>query len=474
MAEASERAVVALLCEKCQAFTSSSAGLQPDDFQNDSLRHIYHLLLEFHRNGLEWSWASVIDALQQTVARPNDLDFPQSYCAELMVHACTEADLPQHVKEITQLRVRRRLIETLPLLAQDIKNPTLPLPNLLTSIKRLEQVMSESGVSSPILELGPSNFSDNFWAEIHKMRNTAYVGSGFSTLDSHLDWGLAPGHISIICGRPSMGKSTLRSNITVNLAKAGISSLTVIRESTILSEGLRLISICDRIPLKRMTKNIRVWEQVGMEQWMKARIASIQSEWPIVLIEPTTQYFLTDIRHTLRQKHAQGFFPKVIFIDLFAQLDDVGVADNQAAVMQEKINQAANMAKEFQVHFCLIVQLKRNNNQKGHKREDLDMREQLKGTGGYEERGDLILMVERPSYYDKELDDTIMNVTILKQRDGATPKIQMSFDKHSLQITDDLEGSAWTPIAEDGEQFPNFLSKDEKEVKHDSTSHPTH
>lgn len=161
-----------------------------------------------------------------------------------------------------------------------------------------------------------------------------------------------------------------------------------------------------------------------------------KENWPIEIVEPMSQFLVKDIKREVELARKEGRDPRVVFVDLFAQLDDVSVSDNQAAVIQRKMNEVGQLAKILDIHISLVVQIKRIGAGTGVSTGKIDFLELLKGSGGQEERADLVLMPFRPAYYKPdEYEDNRMYVMCLKQRDGERQfTVPLKYEKEHLRI----------------------------------------
>ena len=437
--ESSERALVAALVYNSALFHKIAADLQPEDFHQETIRFIFSILKEFHANGTAWTTSVITDAIIQHPQKPAELDFPGTYIMDLMPEKAEEDTVEFHVRQLANLRMRREVVSNLFFLEEAIKDPTKNEMDFLALLKKLEQTVTYDGAICLVKEIHGDNIVSEFFAEADRISGRNFVGTGFPSIDKHLTWGFFPGQLSIISGRPSSGKSSLRTNIMANLAEMGIPTMAIIREQDYFAELARLIAVKDSQPVKLCARAFDWGEIEGFRDFLRDRIQYIQDNWPIWIVQPKGGIFnLCDIKTHIRRAQAEGKHPRVVFVDLFAQLDDVNVAENQANKITKKVIEAANMAMEMDVHICLVVQQRRMGNVSGKQREEYDKREGLKGSGGYEERADTIFYVERPAYFDKEQEDSLINVAIIKQRDGATPMVQLTFNSECIKIQDDL------------------------------------
>jgi replicative DNA helicase len=435
-----ERAIIALVLFKHEYFTRIVTTLKLQDFIDTSAQFIFKILLKYHDNQTTWSWQHIADAISTLEDRPSNLEYPHSYIAELLTEKARIDDINFHIDQIINLRIRKQIVQQISVLQIKIQDPTVNLIQIADAVKDMQHTINEQQSISTQKEVSKINIVSTMHKEIEEIRQSNFVGTGFDSIDNKLTWGLHTGQVSIICGRPSQGKSTLRSNIQVNLSKQGIGNICISREQSIFAEYCRIIAIHTQTSLTDLIK-VREWE--GNNQFtafVEEELKHIEQNWPIRIVEPIGSYYLADIRDNIATARSSGENPKVLFIDLFSQLDDVNVATNTPQVIQTKVMECAALAKQLKIHICLVVHLRRFGDARAKKKTNLfDLREYLKGSGSFEERADMIFAVERPGYSSEEDDDSVMQVLILKQKDGPTPLLQLSFDRTSLALTDDIE-----------------------------------
>jgi len=298
-----------------------------------------------------------------------------------------------------------------------INNPTATASDVRSAL--------DSAVASlESIDVAGFGLSDSKEMALHYVReldNRAtrpFYTTGLPALDEVLTEGFAPSKITVMAGFTGMAKSTTAATMLHRVAVRGIGTAIFSMEAQ--REGVwdKLVSSLTQIPLVRLKKeagNLSVDERGRID-----RAVQDLAELPI-LINDRASMSMADIRHQLLAAQRRGHDPKVIFIDLFGKLEDVDTGGDQAAKIQMKIKMMRVMAQELDVHFVLLVQIGRQGF--GRTRSGSIKRPTLidiKNSNAYAEEPDLVLLLHRNKYYDRDLDDDILEICVAKQRDGES------------------------------------------------------
>jgi len=257
------------------------------------------------------------------------------------------------------------------------------------------------------------------------------VGFGYQELDEKIVSGMAPGDISVIAARTSMGKSGFKSNIKLNQLEAGFGVVGFELEQGFASEQDRMESLMTNIPLEEIIRS-REWAKNDYRIDLVKEANQRMDEKFNYHIIPSRGITLSDVRTALYQI-TQSFPIHVVFFDLFDKLVDVNVAANKAQTVGVKINEVAQMAEEFNVHICCLVQINRRVEHRGgdHRPRLSD----LKDSGNYEEAARLVLLLYRENYYFEDSMNNDVEIIIAKQSNGPLGVVTMRFDIDTLRMT---------------------------------------
>ena len=335
------------------------------------------------------------------------------------------------IEKLKGLSTRRQLISILHESLEKAQNTKEDVETLLSDTED-NLIRIETGEKKRLEMIFPHQLVERR----HEGLVQRYMSKGIFTywveFDKHLSVGFAPGKLSIVGGRTSMGKSLFKSNLIRNMCTNGVSVLNVCPEQGFDSEHDRIDAIMTGVHLKTITqiRNLKLGDSTfGILGTNSEKIAS---NWKYVCV-PSRNVTVSAVRSAIRRARRNGLKPDIVFVDLFDGLEDVNIGRDRTANMSFKLGQIKKIADEEQVHMCLLVQINRGPESRKDKRPSLgDLRE----CGSFEQDADIVLLLYREAYYDKSLPDTMLDVEIAKQRDGISGITYqfMIMDIHTLDI----------------------------------------
>jgi replicative DNA helicase len=246
------------------------------------------------------------------------------------------------------------------------------------------------------------------------------VPTGFSDLDRLLN-GLHPGQLIIVAGRPGLGKSTVSMDFARNAAirhncAAAIFSL----EMSKIEMVMRLLSAEARVPLHVLRSG-----QLTDDDWSKlARRMGEISEAPI-FVDDTPNMNLMEIRakaRRLKQRHNLKLMS----------------SPKKTESRQQEVSELSRglklLAKEVECPVIAVSQLNRGPEQRTDKRPQLsDLRE----SGSIEQDADVVILLHRDDYYDKESPRAgEADFIVAKHRNGPTDTITVAAQLHLSRFVD--------------------------------------
>lgn len=435
-----QRALVGIILREGTVVDTVKAKVGDNGFTDYNLKIIFNICSDFSASGRSYTWEIVADALSQIDNKSLELQNPMAYVAELVSAAPDLSQLDFFLNILSERENRLKAVAAADEFKKLIVMPTTSAEDIYFSVKKIEDCFHSVDVGR-VLVAEPENFWDLISSDVQTIMHSTMIGTGFERLDKYLTFGFVPG-ISTIAGRPTMGKSSFRANIQRLLSAAGYSTITIAREQSLLDEYFRQISIHTGMSVATLVRGLRatargdIYESFNIEIFEQAIDYLQNPKCPYVYIEPRGMFFLKDIRRYVDDYRRKGFDPKIVFIDLFNQLDDfrnVFEPGKKAGMIAQKMIEAGNLARELQIHICCVVQLRRLGKDRGK----IDRQELYKESGAYEERCDLMFQVERPAYYKPDILDNTMQIYIGKQRMGERARtVDLLWERECMRISD--------------------------------------
>ncbi len=379
-----------------------------------------------------------------------------SYLVRLAGAAISAYAARDYAQMIYDLAVRRELIglgRDIVARAAKVEVTSEPKDQIIEAEQRLYK-LGEQGVA----ERGFQSFLKAV-TEAVNVANAAYqrdgglagISTGLVDLDKKLG-GLHPSDLLILAGRPSMGKTSLATNIAFNIAKAykrgrlsdgsegtveggavGFFSLEMSAEQL----AARILSEASEVP----SEQIRRGDMTEGEFRRFVEAAKALESCPIYIDDTPALPISQVAARARRLKRTHGL--DVLVID-YLQLLKGSSKDNRVQEVSEITQGLKAIAKELNIPVIALSQLSRQVESRDDKRPQLsDLRE----SGSIEQDADVVMFVYRDEYYkerekpgDHELDkmaawQAIMEqvhgkaeVIIGKQRHGPIGSVELSFE----------------------------------------------
>jgi replicative DNA helicase len=233
----------------------------------------------------------------------------------------------------------------------------------------------------------------------------------------HKTGGLQPGDLIIVAGRPSMGKTAFAVNVAENVAIDDKTALIFSLEMSDEQLAIRSISSCGSLHLGTMRSG-----KLQDEDWPKlsAALGKIQDAKLFIDSNPMTTATQMHAR-ARRIKRQHGLDLVVIdYLQLMAEGGDN--RNNELSTITRKLKL---MAKDLNVPVICLSQLSRKVEERADKR---PMLSDLRDSGAIEQDADIVVMMYREDYHNKEsMNKGIAEAIIAKQRMGETGTVMLTF-----------------------------------------------
>lgn len=255
---------------------------------------------------------------------------------------------------------------------------------------------------------------------IHKANNASKRGCygyswGIPTLDM-MTGGIEIGKSYVIGASKKSGKSKWVIHTIKSLVKQKVRSHFLSLEMGGESVVKELISSFAEIDnnLLRMPLDVDV----------ENRIRSITHNFDYVEIDTQSYLNLMQIRHKVRQASQRGC--KVVFLDYLQRMNfQKGTGSNDAKVIADTCAQLADIAKEYQVAFIYLSQLR---NSADNEIADVS---HLKDSGGIAEAVDCIMVLNNLDRIEKNYDEATKKrkmIVNVEQRSAGSGMVELKID----------------------------------------------
>ncbi len=246
------------------------------------------------------------------------------------------------------------------------------------------------------------------------------IPTGFVELDK-ITTGLQSKDLIILAARPSMGKTALSLNMAINSAirhkkKVAYFSLEMSKEQLMF----RILSMESRIRLS----DIRVGKIKNADWKVLVDTASRISPAPL-FIDDTSDVGPNEILSKCRRlKNKHGL--DLIVVDYLQLMDVKHKVESRERAVSEISKMLKKIAKELDVAILALSQLNRSVESRSSKR---PMLSDLRESGSIEQDADVIMMIYREDYYEKEntSNSGVAEIIVSKQRNGPTGKISLAW-----------------------------------------------
>jgi len=393
-------------------------NLIPDDFANSANRLIFETMIAMGNEGMPYDVISLYSTLGD---RGNEIG-GMGYLGNII-----RAVAPQNasvyakiIKSKAKLRKLARIGSEMVGRAHSNETAADIIDFAQSEVLTLDEDQ-ESSVKT-VTELLPG-FIDALDARFNNGGELSGLSTGFTDLDK-ITTGLHDGDLVIVAGRPSMGKTTLASNIARYIALGGKSALFFSLEMPEDQIVKREIAAIGGIELNRIRSG-------KMEETDFSRVANAMSQLnnQRFLIDDTSGLNINQIRSRARRtKKKHGL--DIIVVDYLQLMD--GKGDNRTQQIEMISRGLKGLAKELNVPVIALSQLNRSLEQRTNKR---PMMSDLRDSGAIEQDADLILFVYRDEVYNEDSPDKgTAEIIIAKQRNGEIGKVRLVFQGHHCRF----------------------------------------
>ncbi len=245
------------------------------------------------------------------------------------------------------------------------------------------------------------------------------IPTGFRDIDN-VTQGLQPGQMIVVAGRPAMGKSTLGVDFARSAAlHHNMTSIIFSLEMSKIELAQRIIAAETNIPLTAL----RHPEEITSDRWAK-----LNSFWDMMkdsplFIDDSPNMSLMEIRAKCRRLKQTNDL-KLVVIDYLQLMSSGKRVESRQQEVSDFSRALKLLAKELEVPVVALSQLNRGPEMRNDKKPQLsDLRE----SGSIEQDADVVFLVHRPDFYNKEERPGEADIIMAKHRNGPTDTFKLAF-----------------------------------------------
>ena len=388
-----------------------------DDFSDRKLGYIFECILEMTRKKMPVEILSVLNYIEtEKNKNPTGINWGVDFkdLAFMGENSTGTANIEVYAKHIRETRIKNKIDDLKKQINYDNYQDTV------SQIQSLELDMDSKNTNSVFSIVGKT---------IDYLENPSESGfgisSGFDSLDALLS-GFKTHTLTVVAGRPSMGKSTLALNIADHVSQTK-NVLFFSLEMSQIQLMLKIVSSRTSIPLSKIDRNqmSESEETIFYEQLSKTGNQSLT-------IVDKGGLSVKDIVARSRQANSE-LKVDLILIDYLQILRyDKGKEISELGNITRELKY---LSKELGIPIILLSQLSRGVESRENKRPYMS---DLRSSGEIEQDADIVLMVYRDEYYHPEdsPDKGLAELIVAKNRMGQIGYVKCQFDGQFSKFSD--------------------------------------
>ena len=420
---AAEQAVLGAMMLAPDVIGEVEGILSAEAFYRPAHATIYTTIVQLHAAGRATDPVAVTAALAEagTIGRVGGI----SYVHDLVRAVPTAANGPHYARVVADRALLRQLDVTTRRIQRLIAEGTGSAAEL---VDRAQQMLAtvEPGGSD---EDGAVLWRDVIPETLEAIEQAAAltdqtpgVPTGLIDLD-HLLNGLHGGQLIVIAARPGIGKTLALAGILQHATwRHKLTGALFSLEMSRVELGKRMLSAETAVP-HDLIKSGRLDD----DQWTRITQAAGESAEAPLWIDDSPNLTLAEIRSRARRLHRRTGGLAVVGVD-YLQLVQTGRSENRQVAVAELSRGFKLLAKELDVPVLLVAQLNRGPEHRTDKRPLLaDLRE----SGAIEQDADVVILLHRDDYYDKESPRAgEADFIVAKHRGGPTDTVTVASQLH--------------------------------------------
>ena len=422
--EAEQSIIGAILIDKDAVFKVISI-IDPEDFYRDEHKIIMKAAYDLALKEKPIDIISVSDVLKNK-GKLDDVG-GIAYLARLADSVPNSANVDYYAKIVKDKSLMRQLITIGGEISELGFNKTNDVDTLIDSAEKKIFSLSQKRIKTYFVQL--KDFLGKSFEEIERRYKlkSGFSGlpSGFRNLDK-ITGGFQNSDLIIIAARPSIGKTSLATNIAEYVAgkeKKGVAIFSLEMSKEQLVE--RMLCSEAKVDMQRVRTGL-----LRDEDWNKLTLAYGDLYEAPIFIDDTPDISINEIRAKARRLKIENDI-SLIIIDYLQLIRSKEKVENRVIEISNITRNLKNLSRELNVPVIVLSQLSRAVDKRDNKRPILsDLRE----SGSIEQDADVVMFLYRP---DPERKDEI-ELSVAKQRNGPIGSVKLRFFSEYTRFVEEV------------------------------------
>ena len=418
-----EQAVLGCMFLDENSAKTAQTLLNSDDFFQQNNKILFDAFADVLKSGKVADVVTVSECLKQQ----NNFEKigGKEYIVQIAMNVATSVRIKEYIKILKEKAYFRRKI------AQGRSLTEAAYQQDKQKLQQISKQSEQDGVQTEKLDCIPDVLAE-YITVLQKDRNSnkrfAGLPTGFDDLDYYIG-GLQQGNLIIVAGRPAMGKTAfaldLLRNAAKNMEKEYIAMLFSLEmdKNRIAARMFSAESSVDNTYFRLCIKDNEKWDEIIHRIQQEAK--EFEQNTSDIYIDDTAGITLEEIYEKCHNQQVHtGKKIGLVVVD-YLQIMGVEKTANRAMDVAYLSMGLKNLSKQFSCPVVALSQLSRENEKKADKKPTLD---NLRDSGAIEQDADIVLMLYREKYYNKETPEgNVAEVIVAKNRNGATGSIKLNF-----------------------------------------------
>ena len=414
-----EQSVLGAMLESKEAIANVIEIIQPDAFYKPAHAQIYETILDLYGRGEPADAITVADELGRRGILESIGGKP--YIHGLLEAYPTAASARNYARIIDEHALLRRLIEA----GNEVQEIGFALPeDVASAVDQAEELVYQVGDRRLRDDIHPIRglLTENMEAIetlYERGEHITGLGSGFPDLDD-MTAGFQTSNLIVIAARPSMGKSALMGDFTLNAAlrqkkPVVFFSLEMSRNEVVQ----RFLSSEARVDSQRIRRG-----SLQEQDWTRLSAALGRLAEAPIFIDDSANITLMEMRakcRRLKARHGLG----LVIVDYLQLMQGPTRSENRQQEVSDISRNLKILARELEVPVICASQLNRGVEYRADKRPLLaDLRE----SGAIEQDSDLVMLLYRDEVYNRDTEARgEAELIVAKHRNGPTGTVRLAF-----------------------------------------------